>query len=83
MPEKEKMYRQTAFHSFRLGWWYLAVQIRRTQSTAKKATVAASTCKYAKTNVNEFWAEVCTKAVHGKADKYTKAAKDIIKKYKL
>ena len=39
--------------------------------------------KYAKTNVNEFWAEVCTKAVHGKADKYTKAAKDIIKKYKL
>ena len=42
MPEKEKMYRQTAFHSFRLGWWYLAVQIRRTQSTAKKATVAAS-----------------------------------------
>lgn len=33
--------------------------------------------------VNEFWAEVCTKAVHGKADKYTKAAKDIIKKYKL
>ncbi len=29
MPEKEKMYRKTAFHSFRLGWWYLAVQIRR------------------------------------------------------
>ena len=39
--------------------------------------------KYAKTNVNVFWAEVCTKAVHGKGDKYTKAAKDIIKKYKL
>ena len=42
MPEKEKMYRQTAFHSFRLGWWYLAVQIRKAQSTAKKATVAAT-----------------------------------------
>lgn len=39
--------------------------------------------KYAKTNVNEFWAEVCTKAVHGKADKYTKSAKNIINKYKL
>ena len=39
--------------------------------------------KYASTNVNEFFAEVCTKAVHGKADKYTRAAKGIIKKYKL
>lgn len=39
--------------------------------------------KYAKTNVNEFWAEVCTKAVHGKSDKYTKSAKNIINKYKL
>ena len=39
--------------------------------------------KNAKTNVEEFWAELCTKAVHGKADKYTKAAKGIIKKYKL
>ena len=39
--------------------------------------------KYASTNVSEFWAEVCTKAVHGKADKYTKRAKSIINKYKL
>lgn len=39
--------------------------------------------RYAKTNVNEFWAEVSTKAVHGKADKYTKAVKGIIKKYRL
>ena len=39
--------------------------------------------KYASTNVSEFWAEVCTKAVHGKADKYTTAAKGIIKKYQL
>lgn len=38
---------------------------------------------YAKTNVNEFWAETVTKAVHGKADKYTTAAKAIAKKYKL
>lgn len=39
--------------------------------------------KYARTNVNEFWAEVVTKAVHGKSDKYTKKAKSITKKYKL
>jgi len=39
--------------------------------------------KYAKSNVDEFWAEVSTKAAHGKADKYTKAAKAIYKKYNL
>ena len=38
---------------------------------------------YAQTNVNEFWAEVSTKAVHGKSDRYTKSVKSIIKKYKL
>lgn len=39
--------------------------------------------KYATTNVSEFWAEVCTKAVHGTADSYTRSAKNIIKKYGL
>lgn len=39
--------------------------------------------KYAKSNVDEFWAEVSTKAAHGKADKWTKQAKSIYKKYKL
>lgn len=39
--------------------------------------------KYAATNRDEFWAEVVTKAVHGKADKYTTAAKAIAKKYGL
>ena len=39
--------------------------------------------KYATTNVSEFWAEVSTKAVHGKGDKYTRQVKGIIKKYKL
>jgi len=39
--------------------------------------------KYAKTNVSEFFAETATKAVHGKADKYTKALKTIVKRYKL
>lgn len=38
---------------------------------------------YAKTNVNEFFAEVSTKAVHGTADKYTKSLKSIIQRYKL
>lgn len=39
--------------------------------------------QYAKTNVSEFWAETATKAVHGKADKYTRAVKKICKKYDL
>lgn len=39
--------------------------------------------KYARTNVNEFWSETVTKAIHGTSDKYTKAVKDIAKKYKL
>lgn len=39
--------------------------------------------KYAYSNVNEFWAETVTKAVHGTPDKYTKAVKAIAKKYEL
>lgn len=39
--------------------------------------------RYALANVNEFWAEATTKAVLGKADKYTKFVKATIKKYKL
>lgn len=39
--------------------------------------------KYSQTNIDEFWAETVTKAVHGKADKYTEKAKNICKKYKL
>lgn len=38
---------------------------------------------YSKSNINEFWAETVTKAVHGKADHYTKGVKSIIKKYGL
>lgn len=39
--------------------------------------------KYAFQNVDEWWAETVTKAVHGKTDKYTQAVKSIAKKYKL
>lgn len=39
--------------------------------------------EYSRTNINEFWAEVTTKGVLGEADKYTRSAKRIIKKYKL
>lgn len=38
---------------------------------------------YAGSNVDEFWAEVSTKAAHGKADSYTEAVKKIYKKYNL
>lgn len=39
--------------------------------------------KYAKTSVNEFWAETATKAIHGNADKYTRKVKYICRRYKL
>lgn len=39
--------------------------------------------EYARTNVNEFWAEVITKGIHGRADRYTRQAIAIAKKYKL
>lgn len=38
---------------------------------------------YGASNVDEFWAEVVTKGIHGKADKYTKKAISIARKYKL
>jgi hypothetical protein len=39
--------------------------------------------RYGESSVDEFWAEVIAKAVHGTPDKYTKKAKAIAKKYKL
>lgn len=39
--------------------------------------------EYGKSNVDEFWAEVITKGIHGKSDKYTRKAISIAKKYKL
>lgn len=39
--------------------------------------------RYGKQNVDEFWAEVITKGIHGKSDKYTKRAINIARKYKL
>lgn len=39
--------------------------------------------RYGKTNVDEFWAEVITKGIHGRSDKYTRKAIGIAKKYKL
>lgn len=38
---------------------------------------------YGASNVDEFWAEVVTKGIHGKSDKYTRKAIGIAKKYKL
>lgn len=39
--------------------------------------------KYAYSNVNEFWAEVTTKAVLGTSDEYTRFVKRTIKQHKL
>lgn len=57
--------------------------IGRLYSTWLKDNKKTGYGKYARTNVSEFWAETCTKAVHGTSDKYTKRVKAIIKKYSL
>lgn len=57
--------------------------IRRVYSKWKADNSKVGYGDYARTNVNEFWAETVTKAVHGTADKYTRAVKSIAKKYKL
>ena len=38
---------------------------------------------YGAKNVDEFWAEVVTKGIHGNSDKYTRRAIGIAKRYKL
>lgn len=38
---------------------------------------------YGRTNVDEFWAEVITKGIHGSSDKYTRAAIGIAHRFKL
>lgn len=38
---------------------------------------------YGKTSVDEFWAEVITKGIHGKSDKYTRKAIAIAHRFKL
>lgn len=58
-------------------------EIRKLYSSWKKDKKKSGYGEYAKTNIDEFWAETVTKAMHGKADKYTMAVKNIAKKYKL
>ena len=38
---------------------------------------------YGNSNVDEFWAEIVTKGIHGDNDRYTRKAFSIAKKYKL
>lgn len=58
-------------------------EIRSLYKTWMKDKKKTGYGKYATTNVDEFWAETVTKAVHGKSDKYTTKVKEICKKYKL
>lgn len=58
-------------------------EIRKLYNSWKKDKKKSGYGEYSKTNIDEFWAETVTKAVHGKPDKYTIAVKNITKKYKL
>ena len=57
--------------------------IKKVYSAWQKSGRKSGYGRYASTNVNEWWAETVTKAVHGKSDRYTKAVKGITKKYNL
>lgn len=58
-------------------------EIRRLYSQWKKDKSRSGYGKYSKTNINEWFAETTTRAVHGSPDKYTRGIKDIIRRYKL
>lgn len=57
--------------------------INKVYSAWQKSSKKKGYGRYASSNVNEWWAETVTKAVHGKSDRYTKAVKGIAKKYNL
>lgn len=59
------------------------VQIQKLYKSWSRDRKKSGYGKYSKSNVNEFWAETVTKGIHGKSDKYTKAAFSIARKYKL
>ena len=58
-------------------------KIQKVYRAWQKSTKKSGYGKYASSNINEWWAETVTKAVHGKADRYTRAVKGITKKYGL
>ena len=58
-------------------------EIRSLYGKWKKDTNKSGYGTYATKNVNEFWAEVIAKGIHGKSDHYTRKAIYIAKKYKL
>lgn len=60
-----------------------SMEIRRLYNSWKKDKSKSGYGRYAKTNVDEFWAETITKSVIGTNDKYSRKVKAIVKKYKL
>ncbi len=58
-------------------------EIEKVYKVWTKSRAKSGYGKYATTNMNEYFAETATRAVHGKSDIYTKKIKSIVKKYKL
>ena len=83
----------TVTHELAHATWNTAMKGTKYQAAGKtiakvytawqKSSKKSGYGKYASSNVNEWWAETVTKAVHGKSDRYTKSVKGIIKKYNL
>lgn len=58
-------------------------EVRKVYNTWRKDSSKKGYGQYSKTNINEFFAETVTKAVHGRSDIYTTSLKNIIKDYNL
>lgn len=88
-----KPIQHTVVHELAHATWNSHLSSPKHKAAGKEITALSKTWlkdrkkkgygEYSRTNINEFWAEVTTKGVLGKSDKYTNSAKRIIKKYKL
>ena len=58
-------------------------EIRKLYNNWSKDTRKKGYGELAKENINEFWVETVTKALHGNQDKYTRKVRYIARKYKL
>lgn len=83
----------TVTHELAHATWTSSYKSVKAKAAGKEITALYHTWKgdsnkkgygtYGKKNVDEFWAEVITKGIHGNSDKYTKKAISIARKYKL
>jgi hypothetical protein len=83
----------TITHELAHATWNASMKSTKARAAGKEITALYKKWKadkkkkghgtYGAKSVSEFWSETVTKAIHGSADKYTKAVKKIARKYQL